>query len=346
MIHGYTMDALEFDSYNGTWSLRSDYDHTQHRVEFNFSDDDTYLDGDAYEDEVGDDTNQTVIVNDTSGNLIASGQYYDEMYYKLEGPGGEIFYLEVIEINGVAVGIATTTALSPGVSYPEIDSGNVVVDEYEDTRIQYSDLDDIPCFCQGSHLMTDQGEQAVDWIRAGDRVLTKDNGYQTVIWTARSVITVQMLKSNPKLRPVKIAARGIDGAAPAQDLLLSPEHRVLLASAQIELLFGCDEMFAAAKFICDGDQVAQILPEHEISYYHILFENHEAVLADGLWVESFFTGDMALGMLPASKQGQIRDLLGDKVDSMKTARPCLKSWEAAMLIPQSKAKATIALSAA
>lgn len=350
MGYGYSMDALVYDGATDSWSLRPDYDFTEHRVEINITDDDAYLDGDANNDELGDDTNQTGTVSDMDGNPIASGQIYDELFYQIQGPTGDLIYLEVIEVNGVAVGFLVTTPLDAGVSYTEIDSGNVhTYDDDEETggtRLLYTDLESVPCFCQGTSLMTAAGDQPVDWIRPGDRVMTKDRGFQPVLWVGRTTFPASKLESTPKLRPIRIAAQSIDVQTPAQDLLLSPEHRVLLKSYQVELLFGTDEVFAPIKAVANGGAIAQYLPRHEISYYHILFQNHEIVLAEGLWVESFFPGKMALASLPAKKQAQIRGLLGPKADAMKTARLCLKPWEVNLLVPQNSAQAVACLSAA
>ena len=350
MVYAYSTDALVYDSGTNSWSLRSDYDFSQHRVEINFTDDDNYLDGDFTKGEVGDDANQTATISDMDGNQIASGQIYDENFYKLESPTGEISYIDVIEIDGAVVGFIVSSPLEAGVSYDQIYSGNVQTAEdgndNNDTRLLYSQLGSVPCFYQGTTLMTDEGAQPVDWICPGDRIMTRDHGFQRALWVGRTVISAGRLKSTPSLQPIRIAANSINAQTPARDLLLSPGHRVLLKSHRIELLFGVDEAFAPIKSVENDREVAQILPDHEISYYHVLFENHEIVLAEGLWVESFFPDEMALAALPAKTQRQIRGLLGAKTDTMQTARLCLKPWEVKMLVPQNTAQALPCLSVA
>lgn len=342
MIYAYSPDALVYDSESNSWSLRTDYDYTQHRVEINFTDDDDYLDGDFTSDEVGSDANQTAIINDMDGNEIASGQVYSELYFDIQNPSGETFYLDVIEINGFFVGFIASPPLETGVSYNEIRSRDVRSDEedhdFGDSRLTYSALGSVPCFHQGTTLMTDEGPQPVDWIRPGDRVLTKDHGFQPVIWSNRTVISKAHLKFAQCLRPVKIAAQSVNGEIPKNDLLLSPDHRILLKSPMIQMLFGHEEVFTAIKTVTNGDTVAQTLPDHAISYFHILFEQHEVILAEGLWVESFFPGKMALAALPAKMQAQIRGLLKGKTDSMQTARFCLLPKEAALITPNKAQK--------
>lgn len=350
MGYAYSPDALVYDSGTNSWSLRPDYDFTEHGVEINITDDGGYLDGDATNNAVGDDADQIGTVTDMDGNLIASGQIYVALYYEIQSPTGGISYLEVIEVNGVAVGFLVSTPLEAGVNYTEVDSGNVHTYDDDpatgDTRLLYSQLESVPCFYQGTTLMTAEGDQPVDWIRPGDRVMTKDHGFQPVLWVGRTTFSARKLETTPELRPIRIAAQSIDAETPAQDLLLPPEHRVLLKSYQVELLFGTDEVFAPIKAIANGGAIAQFLPQYEISYYHILFQNHEIVLAEGLWVESFFPGKLALASLPAKKQAQIGRLLGPKTDAMKTARLCLKPWEVNLLVPQNTGQAVACLSAA
>ena len=105
-------------------------------------------------------------------------------------------------------------------------------------------------------------------------------------------------------------------------------------------------MFSPIKAVANERDIAPDRPLHEISYYHILFQNHEIVLAEGLWVESFFPGKMALAALPAKLQAEIRGLLGAKVDTIQTARLCLKPWEVNLLVPQETKQAMRNLSVA
>lgn len=321
MSYGYTMDALIYDSGTNAWALCPDYNDTQHRVEITISDDE-----------------QTGTVRDLDGNLIVTGQLYEALFYRIQSPTGSTLYLEAIDIDGVVVGYSATPSLDAGITYTEVENSTAhphVDNAIEpDTDPRLCDLESMPCFYQGTTLMTAEGEQPVDWIRSGDRIMTKDHGFQPVLWAERTVLSANALNSAPKLQPVTIAAQSIDAETPAQDLMLSPEHHVLLKSYQVELLFGIDEVFAPIKSLTNGSSIARTQPGHEVSCYHILFKNHEVVLAEGLWVESYFPDETALASLPARKQAKIRELLGEKIDTMQTARLCLKPWEVDLLVPQ------------
>ena len=187
-----------------------------------------------------------------------------------------------------------------------------------------------PGFCQGTTLMTDEGAQPVDWLRAGDRVITRDHGFQKILWAERTVAAASA-KTRPQIR----LATGCAGHnTPEQDLHLHPEHRILLKSPRIELLFACHEAFVPASAVTNGCEIIATHSDQQTSYFHILFKQHEIVLAEGLWVESFFPDTAALNVLPTEQQTRIRELLGAKIDRQQTARQCLKPWQAKLLIPQ------------
>lgn len=193
---------------------------------------------------------------------------------------------------------------------------------------------ELASFCQSTTLMTVEGEQPVDWLRAGDRVMTRDHGFQKIVWTGRTIVPADELNETPELQPIRIAANSIDAQTPTRDLLLSPKHRVLLRSPQIELLFAADEVIAPIKAFENGDDIAQVNPQHSICYFHILFNNHEVVQAEGLWVESFIPDKAALACLPSHEQLQIHGLLGARTNGMKAVRQCLEMWEIQLLAPK------------
>jgi hypothetical protein len=61
---------------------------------------------------------------------------------------------------------------------------------------------------------------------------------------------------------------------------------MLLRGWQAELLYGENEVLAAAKMLVNDQTIRQITC-NEIIYVHMLFENHEIVLAEGCWSESY-----------------------------------------------------------
>ena len=328
MIYTYAPDALVYDTATGTWSLARDYDHTTDRVELSVWDDDSHFDGDLSYDEVGEDWNQIGEVRTLDGTLIASGRIYDEHYYALQIPGRGTLYLERIEIAGQFVCWAVTEPLEAGISYVQTGEGDV--DDgflgIGDTRLRYSSIHSVPCFAAGTMIATEEGDQPVDWIRTGDRVLTRDNGFQPVLWAGR-FHALPAGSGAPLL--VEIAADAFGEGMPARPLRVSPQHRLLLATPRLELHFGSHEMLGPAKGLIDGAEVRGLRPPEGVVFHHLLFARHEVILSEGLWSESLFPGETVLSAQPAALRARLRALAGPT--PWETARPCLRLREMQML---------------
>ncbi len=339
MGFAYSPDALVYDSGSNSWSLRPDYDFREHRVEIQINDDDAYLDGDRGADEVGVDSTQQGVVRDLDGNLIASGRIYDDYYYQLTGPSGEVIYIERIEIAGQHVGWIVTDPLQPGVTYTQTDTGDVYYqpgdddDPGTDTTLRYSEIQSVPCFTAATEIATAEGPVPAGWLRAGDMVVTRDHGLQPVLWVGEYKLTREQLCANPALWPITIDPSATGQAASAKPLTISPWHRVLLRGPHLALCFGMDEAFVAAKHLIGWPGVESKMPTEPVVYHHVLFAHHEIILADGHWTESLFLGDAVTGMpgheKACSLQAEARRAGGHET----LARPELKSWEAALLQP-------------
>jgi len=128
-------------------------------------------------------------------------------------------------------------------------------------------------------------------IRVGDRLVTRDNGLQTVRWTGTSTVmygdeTQPPADGQLPTGPVRIRA-GVLGTDPqAGNLVLAPGHRVLVRHALNELLFAVDEAMVAVGDLTYIDGV-DFVPRSVGRWTHFLLDQHEMVRANGLWVETF-----------------------------------------------------------
>ncbi|WP_149766570.1 Hint domain-containing protein [Paracoccus thiocyanatus] len=154
--------------------------------------------------------------------------------------------------------------------------------------------DEIPCFAGGTLILTDRGEVPIDDLRVGDLVMTRDNGLRPLRWIGSHRLGAPVLMLKPKLRPIRIRAGELGENIPATDLVVSPQHRVLVRSSIARRMFGAAEILVAAKQLLqiDGIDVAEDLAE--VEYFHMLFDRHEIVISNGAQTESLYTGHMAL----------------------------------------------------
>lgn len=171
-----------------------------------------------------------------------------------------------------------------------------------------------PCFGEGTVLETVQGGVAVEHLRVGDLVLTRDNGPQAVRWIGRKALDAGLLRRSAKLRPIRIRAGALSGGVPAVDLIVSPQHRVLVRSTIAERMFGDSEVLVAAKHLCGvvGIEVAEDL--EGVVYFHLLFDRHEVVISNGAETESLHTGPEALKSVGAEALEEIFTLFPELRD--------------------------------
>ncbi|MEL6608891.1 MAG: Hint domain-containing protein [Pseudomonadota bacterium] len=150
------------------------------------------------------------------------------------------------------------------------------------------------CFTPGTRIRQAEGSCDVADLRAGDWIQTKDNGLQQVLWCGQRRITGARLHVMPHLAPVRIRAGALGVGRPDQELLVSPEHRMLVKGAQAQALFNCDEVLVGARDLVNGSDVIIDRMVRSVSYVHVLLGSHEIVWANGLETESFHPAQAAL----------------------------------------------------
>lgn len=152
----------------------------------------------------------------------------------------------------------------------------------------------IPCFTAGVRLATAKGQRPVEKLAVGDLVETADNGLQPVRWVGLRTLDAVDLAASPNLRPIRIRKGALGDRLPKRDLLVSPQHRMMVRSAVAQALFGTDEVLVAAKHLLALDGVELAEDVTEVTYVHVLFDRHEVVYAEGAQSESLYTGEQAL----------------------------------------------------
>lgn len=150
----------------------------------------------------------------------------------------------------------------------------------------------IPCFTAGTLIDTPSGPVAVEALRPGDLVITRDNGPQPLRWSAMRRLTQAELAANPRLTPVEIAAGAVGND---RRLDVSPQHAVLLCDPD-----GQERLIRAIHLArLKGGGVRQRLGCRGVTYVHLMFDCHQVLRCGGMWSESFYPGPQALAALRA-----------------------------------------------
>lgn len=151
-------------------------------------------------------------------------------------------------------------------------------------------------------------------LRKGDIVMTADNGPKSILWIGSQHLGPRQLENNSKIRPIRIGAGALGQNIPATDLLVSPQHRMLVRSKITRKMCDADEVLVTAKqlLMLPGIDIAHDIDE--VTYFHFIFDQHEVVYANGAASESLYPGPKALKTVSAESRIEILILFSELSD--------------------------------
>jgi hypothetical protein len=167
------------------------------------------------------------------------------------------------------------------------------------------------CFTPDTRISTPDGVKRIQNLKPGDLILTRDNGPQPVMWAGHRRMSGARLYAMPHLRPIRFRAGALGVGRPDDDLLVSPQHRMLIRGASAQALFNTDEVLVAAEDLLNDATIMVDQVLREVTYVHILLESHNIVWANGLETESFHPSNTALDTIdPTQREGLLSMLPG------------------------------------
>ncbi|MFV0512028.1 MAG: Hint domain-containing protein [Jhaorihella sp.] len=203
-------------------------------------------------------------------------------------------------------------------------------------RREGADKAGVICFTPGTRIDTPEGPRRVEDLREGDRVETRDNGAQEILWIGNRRMTGARLFVMPALRPVRfrVGALGID--RPDEELLVSPDHRMLVRGPVTRALFNTPEVLVPARDLVNGSTITVDLDLREVSYVHLLLPSHQIIRANGIDTESFHPAGASLSALAGPDRDRLLTCLPDLDDDPHSyggyARRNLTAPESAILM--------------
>ncbi len=222
---------------------------------------------------------------------------------------------------------------------PDEENGRILIktapNGQELGRLEYKNIENIICFTPGTLIATPRGEIPVEALREGDKVFTRDNGIQELRWSGRRELTNIDLSVSPEFQPVLVRAGSLGAGVPERDLLLSPNHRLLMAGERTSLYFEETEVLSAAKHLIGMDGIDHVTSAG-VTYIHLLFDRHEVVLSNGAWTETFQPSDFSLDGVLDAQRNEINTLFPELAtvsagEGWSAARKVLKQHEAKLL---------------
>ena len=197
----------------------------------------------------------------------------------------------------------------------------------------------VPCFTLGTMISTATGPRRIETLKNGDLVMTRDNGFQPIVWIGTKELSGGQLSENDALQPISIRRDAFGNDCPNHDMMVSRQHRMLLCGARAGLLFGTNEVLVRALHLTSLPGVDAVVVA-SVTYVHIMFDRHEIVYADGAWSESFQPGDRTLSGMDADQRQELDAIFPElcavnRFANYDAARMTLKSYEARVYLAAS-----------
>jgi hypothetical protein len=132
------------------------------------------------------------------------------------------------------------------------------------------------CFMAGTAVCTPAGDTAVETLKTGDLVTLSDGRIAPVSWLG--VQTVSMAFADPlRVLPIRVKANALGENLPQRDLLLSPDHALLV-----------DGILAQAGALVNGVSIVRETQAPAVfTYYHVEVADHALILAENVPAETF-----------------------------------------------------------
>lgn len=243
--------------------------------------------------------NDAIALVDGDGNVVQFISYWDNTVTAVEGPATG---MTSTDVGTTAEGNSLQSDYG-GATYYEQSSPN---------------SGSIPaCYAPGSLIETAQGPRRIEDIRPGDLLRSTDHTYHEVRWVWSGTQPLDDVDTDQK--PVLIKAGALGPNQPAQDLVVSGQHRILVgAYGQLADLFQAPVM-VPAKALCHLHGVRFMAGKRKITWHHVLCDDHCVIFANGLASESLLLGGMVTASMDRSQLADLSFALGKKVTNETVA---------------------------
>lgn len=187
------------------------------------------------------------------------------------------------------------------------------------------------CISAGAHIDTPNGPQLIEDLKPRDLVNTFDNGAQPLRMVHARTLGFTQLASNRRHWPVCIQAGALGFGVPQRNLHISQKQRMLYQNEGISRAFPDAAVFVRAKSLAASfEQVYVDNSFTELTYYHLVFDKHETIFAEGAPTESFYPGPEGIANLDADARAELFSIFPNLRygnESHKPDYPTVRSWE-------------------
>lgn len=202
--------------------------------------------------------------------------------YTLMSPDGARVELLLLEVAGTLCALPLAP-MAAGIDYTLLQ----VDRDPEENR-----LADLICvsFARGTLITLATGRQAaIETLRPGDRILTRDHGPQPLRLLGRAT-----LRAVGAFAPVVIPTGTLGNS---DDLIVSQHHRMFLYQRRRIPGMPTSELLVQARHLVDNENVF-VREGGVVDWFSLVFDRHEIIYAEGIPAESLMVNDATINRLP------------------------------------------------
>lgn len=218
--------------------------------------------------------------------------------------GVDGFTVEVLDSSGTAI---YTQDIVPGVQSVYVEFSVVVTfPAAGDYTLRFTEIGDnadgsgalvdnielLVCFASATRISTPSGYTLAGDLQVGQLVTTQ-NGPKPIRWVGRRTVDSSMIADDARFQPVCISQGALGNGLPTQDLRVSRQHRVMARSPIAQRMFGQPEILLAAIRLTDLPGIYVDTSVRDMTYVHILLDEHEVIFAEDAPAETLLLGDYA-----------------------------------------------------
>jgi hypothetical protein len=236
---------------------------------------------------------------DLNGSLSGYGGATSQGVYQLESPLPSVSVGDSVTFLLSVPGQATVPLTATYEGYVAVDGVDLPIITYEEpgelepyylilgggantsTHSTQSDYALNPaCYLRGTLIATQSGEVPIETLAVGDGVVTASGLVRRIKWIGHRSYAGRFVAANPALHPIRLRAACLGAGLPRRDLLVSPEHAMVI-----------DGLLIPAHCLVNGRSIVKEPATARLDYFHVELDSHDVLLAEGAASESFLDDD-------------------------------------------------------
>jgi hypothetical protein len=168
-------------------------------------------------------------------------------------------------------------------------------------------------FAHGALISTTGGPVAIEDLMPGTMIETATGVPALLRWIGSiTLVPNAPMRGDVPDRLYRVVTDSLGLGRPSSDVTLGPGARLLDRSPEVCRRLGTEAALVPAMTRADGECIVEITPVSPVRLYHLSFEQHHVIYANGVEVESFHPGPDATYSLSDEMREQFLALFPHK----------------------------------